>query len=76
MANRSKEESLTRRAGLTDKQFLIYEQWVLLPAGRLPKLIITRWDADNGQVSTSERRAQPTDVNILAIDEPAESVFG
>ena len=50
-----------------NKQFLISEQWVLLPAGWLPKLIITSWDPVRGQYRQTNVLPNATFVNILSL---------
>jgi hypothetical protein len=53
-----------------NKEFLISEQWVLLPAGWLPKLIITCWDPMTGQFRQTNVLPNATYVNILKTDGP------
>lgn len=52
-----------------NKQFLISDQWVLLPSGWLPKLIITSWDAISGQYRQTNVLPNATYVNILSFGE-------
>ncbi len=48
-----------------NRQFLISDQWVLLPVGWLPKLIITSWDPITGQYRETNVLPNATYVNIL-----------